>query len=1177
MVNPSERSKGKDLTIGNNPDESNVSKETFLAFALSHKSNSKAADSKLLNYVGQWDGKTKLIDGIYSTIVDGVIFYFFVKTSDYKKLYVSMTGGAGGANRDRGPFFSRWSFYPMMDGALICIDDPMIWQFNLHHGWFFGTKDVDYCRLASELIKKIANNMNIDMSDIIFYSSSSGGSASIRTATFIGNNCMAVVINPQLNLAKDGYTRRVSEAIGYDIGNDSNRTDLIKTISGGEDVRFFIIENIASTEDYKNNFLNLCNFLDVPPKFGMTKHCNVVIWAYMAYSEFNHNAQDWKEFFPLINYFIVNYELIETDERVIPIQKIATDMWFNHYEEKRKLTYEKIKRSLLSSDPDIKAANLRTCSNYFESGCIEFGEPLGILYYMEKKYDKAIQRLSDVATPSPEVKWMLAHSHILYSGDEGNQIAISLLDHDEMYSNPDSSYLLYELSKGECTTKLKKKPIDYLRHSAYSGNEKGLKEYLDCLINSTDGEKWREAYRLCKSNRGREGGYVDIRMGYLYRDGKGIPKDVFKAIDCFESAIRLGHNWAEIELARVRQLFPDEESQKDAFTRCLKLSGTLKGVADAMVAEAYYYGKGVRHNIQNAIDYYRKSLKLGNKKAIYGLVNSLLHSDSVDNWNEAYEICNMSEGDNLLLGTKICMHLFGKGCEKNKRRAIKLMGKLNRNQNSIWIPNDRIHKYEAIVAFVDESSAESTMCTCLQMGVYVDYIWNLSKADRSHIRPTIDDLTIRSVRDFAIVVSLETYNRNSDVFADFNSEDVFFIDYNDYAQDRRNPFLVLNPEMAKSSVIVLSPDVEDKIKIAISKRFTNAKIRIDKIDEGKPSCLTEGHSNIHFSNNTADCKYGRYSFFDSSKYDSISYAELCYKYNCGEKIYNDLKSKDMQILLPQWRTVGDSHKIAALVDQYKKTHNCSKVGMVLLPKNENIPYLFKSLDEAFILDFDQYDSLLWYVWVNLAYNENNIHLCGRWTAYFGKDNLSISLYANTVYDSEFFISTLDLPLDSKYSMGSWTFPGSFDVAPPPSKSILISPNAGTMFGSKLDHGGDYKKKTWDIFSLLTSRLVNAGYTVYTNVLKEYDPVLPGSIRFEGSIGQAISFGLKCQCVLSPMSGFSEAMAFGGCKVVVLHPNESSSRRYYLKNVPDEIQITNVIAESNLEMVVDRILDAVKQM
>ena len=49
-----------------------------------------------------------------------------------------------------------------------------------------------------------------------------------------------------------------------------------------------------------------------------------------------------------------------------------------------------------------------------------------------------------------------------------------------------------------------------------------------------------------------------------------------------------------------------------------------------------------------------------------------------------------------------------------------------------------------------------------------------------------------------------------------------------------------------------------------------------------------------------------------------------------------------------------------------------------------------------------------------------------------------------------------------------------------------------------------------------------------------------------------------------MSGFSEAMALGGCKVIVLHPDESRCHRFFFNSIPDEMNVKNVVIKDDLE-------------
>ena len=122
----------------------------------------------------EWDCNQKLEDGSYVCTMGGIPFHFSLKISNSKSLFVSLTGGAGGDSRINGPFFSRWSYYVDIDSTVLCVDDPMIWLYGLHHGWFYGTQEISFTKLLSELILLISQKLGIDTKDITFFCSSSG-------------------------------------------------------------------------------------------------------------------------------------------------------------------------------------------------------------------------------------------------------------------------------------------------------------------------------------------------------------------------------------------------------------------------------------------------------------------------------------------------------------------------------------------------------------------------------------------------------------------------------------------------------------------------------------------------------------------------------------------------------------------------------------------------------------------------------------------------------------------------------------------------------------------------------------------------------------------------------------------------------------------------------------------
>lgn len=280
----------------------------------------------------------KFQEGLFSTLIEDVHFECFYKRKlGTKKLYVILGGGRW---RPPGvlaktPNFPRWSWNPILDGHLLCIEDPMYYKYpNLTVGWFYGTEDKNYREVTSRLINSIIKFEGINGKDVILYASSSGGAAAIHVGSFI-KDCTVVSINPQIFPLNAKESKDFINNTGLNLlAPDSyNRNDLPNVMKKSIDVTFLIIENIASECDYEQQYVQLCETYDTLPKYGLNKiQDNIYGWTYDATgTPHPHTSYDYINIFPLIAQVAND---IRFKEKYIEIQKLClniNEIWNEHY------------------------------------------------------------------------------------------------------------------------------------------------------------------------------------------------------------------------------------------------------------------------------------------------------------------------------------------------------------------------------------------------------------------------------------------------------------------------------------------------------------------------------------------------------------------------------------------------------------------------------------------------------------------------------------------------------------------------------------------------------------------------------------------------------------------------------------------------------------------------------
>lgn len=260
----------------------------------------------------------KKIDNVcFETDYQGVRFgcLYINQPGDY--FYITLNGGRwrGPGDLATVPTFSRWSWSNMMDGPVLCIEDPMYYMYQeLVVGWFYGTESVNYRNIVAQLIKDVANQLNVDYKKIIVYASSSGGSAALQVGSFIPGSTV-VAINPQINLLKSGDCSGFIKNTSIDISNDKlGRTNGIRTIISSKLTKYIIICNVRSVEDYEKQIIPLCDEFSIKPISGVTHNNNLTLWLYDAPgSPSPHTAYDYRALFFGIDYLSKNLKNINND------------------------------------------------------------------------------------------------------------------------------------------------------------------------------------------------------------------------------------------------------------------------------------------------------------------------------------------------------------------------------------------------------------------------------------------------------------------------------------------------------------------------------------------------------------------------------------------------------------------------------------------------------------------------------------------------------------------------------------------------------------------------------------------------------------------------------------------------------------------------------------------------
>lgn len=270
------------------------------------------------------------ISGRFSLLYEGIRFECFAKPQlGAQKLYVFFSGARPAETAE--PQFKRWSYWDILDGNVLCVDDPMIQEFpSLRFGWYYGTSERNYLLDLRDVVCAYAAEVGV--SEVVFVSSSAGGFAALYMACVM-EGTTAVAINPQIRLSIYSGWRHFAQITGVDVTSPDpyGRNDLPELIAKADKSRFLIIENVLSREDM-NQLAEVHKALNYAGATGLGIQRlapHVLAWVYEAFREGElHSAQEWKEFFPAIDFLATNFvRAEELEDEYLIFTNLWRDWW----------------------------------------------------------------------------------------------------------------------------------------------------------------------------------------------------------------------------------------------------------------------------------------------------------------------------------------------------------------------------------------------------------------------------------------------------------------------------------------------------------------------------------------------------------------------------------------------------------------------------------------------------------------------------------------------------------------------------------------------------------------------------------------------------------------------------------------------------------------------------------
>jgi hypothetical protein len=220
------------------------------------------------------------------------------------------------------------------------------------------------------------------------------------------------------------------------------------------------------------------------------------------------------------------------------------------------------------------------------------------------------------------------------------------------------------------------KAIEWMR-KATEKNPVCKNEFIDVLWRRSNSEDLRELRSSIEEGVAEEDLNALQWFSRMYRDGKGVEKDLDKAIDLMRKVADKKYGWSRNELIDMLLKRANDDDLTEAFGIAQEFAPDGNHGAMIRLGRMYRDGKGVEKDLDKAIEWMRKATKSGNKWIYIEFVDTLWRRKSPQDLQEAIVILTplSKEGDPEAMERLSVAYYEGKGVNKNLDLAIEWMSK----------------------------------------------------------------------------------------------------------------------------------------------------------------------------------------------------------------------------------------------------------------------------------------------------------------------------------------------------------------------------------------------------------------------------------------------------------------------------------------------------------------------
>ncbi|MDD4154764.1 MAG: hypothetical protein PHT30_05095 [Bacilli bacterium] len=347
-----------------------------------------------------------------------------------------------------------------------------------------------------------------------------------------------------------------------------------------------------------------------------------------------------------------------------------------------------------------RTLNLKELYNYHQIVCFKGGF---ITYRVgEYRIIKGIQtktsfeKIIDSKRIIGKPKQLRRFSHTIGMADhliEGSQgdveKALCIYHYHAMNYDTNATLRLARIySEGKVVEKDFEKSAEYFKKVA-DVYPNYVAEATDFLLRTGNSNNWNYAFEKCfklSSDRtvvaGLNAGAMG-RLGRMYRDGKGVEKNLQKAIEWTRKATDINLGWKKELMDLLWQRSNPEDLIELVNTAKISAKGGDVG-AMGRLGRMYRDGKGVEKNLEKSAEYF-KIVADKYPNWVAEATDVMLKTTNFDNWNYAFRRCSEIANDPSpkldgpvragAMGRISHMYRDGKGVDKDLNKAVEWMRK----------------------------------------------------------------------------------------------------------------------------------------------------------------------------------------------------------------------------------------------------------------------------------------------------------------------------------------------------------------------------------------------------------------------------------------------------------------------------------------------------------------------